>query len=394
MRAALPRLAGARRGFTLVELMVGVFLGAIVIGALFNMFITSSYVFQTQSQTSAVQTNLRYALQSVTDDLRRAGMLSTPNSRIDRRVCPKPAQPVHGLIHNDAVVPNVVGALAGDNPNIEPDELILSGNFTSPAAYPASVKGKLVTVNLPPWVGDPNRQPLVYTDDGFVQTFDERQFVVLSNSYGFFQVIGVDDVQANGAQRFVTLSTPPAFASSGMCGLLGTGDNAEISPLNFVHYAIARRDLSNNDDVRTDLIRQFVDDGMNPIAGTDMAVGEYIVDFQVWFMSKDGDGPNATIPADGDPLDDEGNVDIVLDNSANALPHRVRTAVVKICARADKEDRNWRHRTRNSDREPLLSFDLDGNVPVPNGAARVTCLSSEVEIVNFSLLNVTPGGGA
>ena len=42
----------AQRGFTLAELMVGMLLSLVVIAALYNMFVTASYVFNQQSQVS------------------------------------------------------------------------------------------------------------------------------------------------------------------------------------------------------------------------------------------------------------------------------------------------------------------------------------------------------
>ena len=92
---------GTRRGFTLIEIMVALVMSAIVISALYQMFVTFSEVFRIQEQTSATQLNVRYALEQVTEDLRRAGLLVTPNSRIDDRVCPKPTSEIYGIIHRD-----------------------------------------------------------------------------------------------------------------------------------------------------------------------------------------------------------------------------------------------------------------------------------------------------
>ena len=383
----------AERGFSLVEMMVGLVLASIVIAALFNMFITSSYVFQQQDQTSMTQLNLRQAIDQVREDLRRAGLHSTPNSQIDRLVCPRPTTELHGIAHLDGVGADDIPFRDSTNREVVPDRLVLTGNYSSAAAYQGSVSGQTVAVQLPEWSGETGWKPTVYTEEGFRRVFRQDQFIRLTNAYGYSQIVSIQSVAAATNRRSIVLNQPPQFANKGFCGITGSGDNVEVNPVNFIEYRIEARDPGRLDDVRTDLVRHFLDDDLSRIEDADLVVGEYIVDFQVWFMLKNGDMDGATIPEDGNPFDDRGNLDnsYRVDGSPGSRPDLIRTAVVKVCARTDREDGNWMHRQREDAEGPLVSFDLDDNPN--NGSARVTCLSGEVEIVNQTLRNLGAGGG-
>lgn len=374
------RLPAGRRGFSLAELMVALVLSTVVIAALYNMFITASYVFLTQSQTSLAQLNLRYAIEQVKDDLRRAGLYATPNSDRDASVCPRPDPAVYGIVHLDASEVEVLPHWSTTNRFVRPDRLFLVGNFSSASSYPAKVFGQVVELQLPPWTRDPGMQPSVYTEAGFEHLFSTEQFVRITNAYGSSQLSAIQAIVAD--KRQVVLPQPPRLATSGTCGVTGTGDGLEVNPVNAVEYHIAATGLGN-DSSRTDLVRTLVrmDAGRTRVQDADLVVGEYIVDFQVWFNFQDDNG---AIPADSEPRDDVGNMELFsVDGQPGARPEMIRTAVIRVCARTEDEDESWMHRPRESEQDPLLSFDLDGRGD--NGSTRVACLSSEVELVNLTL---------
>jgi len=368
--------------------MVGLMLSGIVIAALYNMFITASYVFLQQDQTSLAQLNLRYAIEQVKDDMRRAGLYATPNSERDTSVCPSPDPPMFGVIHIDAGGQNNIPHFDSTNREVLPDRLFLSGNLSSASSYPAQVTGQTIRLQLPAWVRDPGLRPPIYTDSGFSRIFRPDQYVRLTNVYGSSQILPIQSVNTEDGGRQVVLEQPPRFATSGVCGVTGTGDSVEVNPVNFVEYWIASAEDAA-DASRTDLVRSFVDhDDGSRIDGTDLVVGEHIVDFQVWFMFQDVSGE---IPEDADPLDDAGNLDAFsVNGDSGSRPDLIRTAVVRVCARTDMEDENWMHRPRESAQDPLVSFDVDG--VAENGSARVVCLSSEVEVVNLTLRSAGPTG--
>lgn len=62
-----------QRGFSLIELMVAVTLGFIVVGAVGYLFLGSRQSFRTTDNLSRMQENARFALESITRDVRMAG---------------------------------------------------------------------------------------------------------------------------------------------------------------------------------------------------------------------------------------------------------------------------------------------------------------------------------
>ncbi len=377
-----------RRGFTLMELMVGIMLSSLVVAALYNMFVTASYVFNSQSQASATQMRLRSSMEQVKDDLRRAGLMSTPNSQVDANgVCPPPPANIFAVGWGDGAGENDVEIFQQFGNDLSPDTLVLSGNLTSSSSYPASVAtGAQITVNLPLWEGPEEWQPSVYTDDGFEQAFITGQFVRLTNPYGSSQFVALSAVDSG--TRLLTLATPPKFARDGICGLTGVGDAFEVNPVQHVIYRIEPRNPGESDDLETDLVRQYWDPVSNDVVdGTDVVVGQNIVDFQVWFTLKDPVNTSNALLNDTVLSDSEGPdlFGVTLDGQAGSRPELVRAAGVRMCGRSDREDARWRFREPAAEFGPLLAVNLDEDRAQ---AARVVCLTSEVEVVNLTLRNL------
>jgi type IV pilus assembly protein PilW len=59
-----------QRGITLVELMIGMVIGLILMSAVFNIFLSSKRAYRTTEELGRIQENARYALQTLTKDLR------------------------------------------------------------------------------------------------------------------------------------------------------------------------------------------------------------------------------------------------------------------------------------------------------------------------------------
>ena len=65
--------ARRQRGFTLIELMVGLVVASMAVGFIFRIYATSSAAYRTQSQTAELMQSLRTAKQVMTKRLRLAG---------------------------------------------------------------------------------------------------------------------------------------------------------------------------------------------------------------------------------------------------------------------------------------------------------------------------------
>jgi len=61
-------------GFTLVELVVGLFLSIFIVGIAFTYFVSSSQTFRVQTSESIMQENARFAIEILTQNLRLAGL--------------------------------------------------------------------------------------------------------------------------------------------------------------------------------------------------------------------------------------------------------------------------------------------------------------------------------
>jgi type IV pilus assembly protein PilW len=68
--------ANARRGFSLIELMVALAIGSVILVALTALFYTSTVARKETDKSSRQIENGRYAMQLLTDDLRHAGYLA------------------------------------------------------------------------------------------------------------------------------------------------------------------------------------------------------------------------------------------------------------------------------------------------------------------------------
>ncbi len=71
-------LARNTRGFTLVEILVVLAVFGIIMGAVYSLYITNQRAAYTSDETVEVQQNLRIAMDTITKDLRMAGVLVDP----------------------------------------------------------------------------------------------------------------------------------------------------------------------------------------------------------------------------------------------------------------------------------------------------------------------------
>lgn len=64
-----------QRGITLIELMIGMVIGLILMSAVFNIFLSSKRAYRTTEELGRLQENARYALQTLTKDIRMIGYM-------------------------------------------------------------------------------------------------------------------------------------------------------------------------------------------------------------------------------------------------------------------------------------------------------------------------------
>ncbi|MBW1972185.1 MAG: prepilin-type N-terminal cleavage/methylation domain-containing protein [Deltaproteobacteria bacterium] len=62
-----------QKGLTLIELMVALVLATLVVGAVYNAFISQQKAYTIQEQVAEMHANARHALEMITRDVRMAG---------------------------------------------------------------------------------------------------------------------------------------------------------------------------------------------------------------------------------------------------------------------------------------------------------------------------------
>jgi prepilin-type N-terminal cleavage/methylation domain-containing protein len=164
MRLSRRHLASRRRGFTLVELMVSLVAGVIIAIAVVGLARTATNTFHEQVRISGTEMSLRVASERLRADLQRAGYMSTGNIRWDPKIAARPGafgannsryasttdlQSIEifpGLSRVDAAPFGSEGpyALATKN-GLNPDSILIAGNFTTTDAYRAQIVSNVGT---------------------------------------------------------------------------------------------------------------------------------------------------------------------------------------------------------------------------------------------------------
>ena len=80
MRAPGSPLANARRGFTLIEVIVALSAGVLVSMAAFMLSKGATAFFQREARISTAQLGLTLAMNRLTNDIQRASLNSSPNA--------------------------------------------------------------------------------------------------------------------------------------------------------------------------------------------------------------------------------------------------------------------------------------------------------------------------
>jgi prepilin-type N-terminal cleavage/methylation domain-containing protein len=360
-----------QQGFSLVELLISLVVAGVIGTSIYFVFQGQSRVFFLQETVAQMQADLRFAMQTLKADIKRAGFMSgTINAWTDNFWCGnKPMPNITALRVTDGggFVFNTT-----QNVNINPDSL-----------YTSKVMGNVVFISQ-----DPLLSPTLPTSAvDFFRMFPTNGLLrILDNN-------NRNQLQRITAQSFVNKSvTLQQVTRSTLmgCGPRGLGQGLLVNPVEYVEYAIV--DTSNAGTCagfgaavngRSTLVRRLLDPQGN--VQTTIPVADYIIDMQFWFMTDTAAiGNNPTIANDLNPYDFQGNVTAV---DLNLNPERARSVGIYLAARTPQEDTGFAFRPRQADPVggnpalgPLTSFNLDADT---TSSCRVRSLSSEVQLRNF-----------
>lgn len=449
MTPTLARTLGRKRalGFTLVELMVSLVAGLIVTIAVVGLARTATTTFYEEARLSAVEGTVRSASERLRQDLSRTAYMSTGNlplagsdaapatpqlavpfgQRISHVTGTSPSR--YGLatanLQGIRIIPGGSKAATDTGNNLaslnglNPDELVLTGNFTTDDAYRGKVVGNTIVARVfdtdgitpsDPAVArliagpDPNAavrnafapgaQPLGAIYDALARVVDARgcsHFVVLSDAAG----------TAAGATftfKPATDGNPPILTPGQDGGGCGADPQEEvmINPVQIVHWylgltSVALRPDPAVDDYQNkfDLYREIRDayDAPIPAPGGPQVVAEYAVDLKFGITVDD---PALVAPANRRIFDMDAPADLVNIQAFNVLasttgsglpgPQRIRAVRYRIATRAALPDRS-----------APLTVSIPGNLPyivryctesTLKHCARVRTIMSEVALTN------------
>ena len=393
-------------GFTLVELMVSLVAGLIVTIAVVGLARTATTSFYEEARLSTVEGTVRSASERLRQDLTRTAYMSTGNLHLAGLDLPVPppalAVPYGQRISHvsgasasryGAVTANLQGIrirvggslAAADAPHglatqngQNPDELILTGNFTTDDAYRGKVVGNTIVVKVfdtdgvtpsDPAVArliagpDPDKavrnafapgaQPAGAIYPALARVVDFRgcsHFVVLSAVSG--TATGAVFTFAAPTDGNTPVLTPGVDA--GGCGA-DLQEEVTINPVQTVHWYIGPTSVALRPDPavddyldKFDLYREIRDanDTAIPTPGGPQVVAEYAIDLKFGITVDD---PSKAPPANRAIFDMDAAADAInITNftapsgasvSGGPGPQRVRSVRYRIATRAALPDR-------------------------------------------------------
>jgi hypothetical protein len=338
-------------------------------------------------------------------DIARAGFLSSPNVQKDTRVCSGRSEAegwteaVKMLREMASVRITVGGSTKADevtdalktfwiDNELTPDELVLSGSFSSADEFPAAEIGRpnpalevwriylqpnsaaMARLGYRPGSEQDDETRLALLRSVFDPDESNRVIRILdkkgAHHYGIIDGVGLGTVDGSALQApYVDLKDSVVLKKeerSTACGLQGLNVGATVNVVNFIRYRLERLDTDpayeavytaddgeTHEDLRSELVRTELDIAGNPIDGTSELVSEYAVDLKFGLTALAG---NSLVmrdekSADADDIEEyAGNPRIGAAAAVNRGPHLIRTIHARLSVRSREGDRDadidWR----------------------------------------------------
>lgn len=396
------------RGFTFVELLIVLLLSSIIGTSVYFIVAVNHRLFHAESRITHTQAELRYAMESLKSDIKRAAFIATTFSQTDPNWCgTRPSPALYSVYHIDydggfVHQPAVGGATA--NEDIHPDQLYLFGCFdTTISFYSTSAMGNKIFLST-------DSQLLVEpfpTQTVFESIFDTDHFLRVVDQQGNVQIHPI--ASSSFGEKSVTVKTTYGglqyYGAGKICGVQGSGAGMVVNPVQYIRYRIVDTFTScptpktyPNVYGRSTLVREVLTTDINPsdAATRDqgskivsaLELADNIIDLQFWFTADSAAlGAQPIIAADTHPYDFVGNVSSA---SVNQDPSILRAISVRLAARSPLEERdhNFQNRTKSAAGGkdiygPITSFKVNSDT---TGSCRVRSLTSTVELKNFSYI--------
>jgi prepilin-type N-terminal cleavage/methylation domain-containing protein len=397
----------SRRGLTLVELLVALAISSVVLASIFYFMTTSSRTFRVLNDTTQSTDRVNFAMETVLQDLRRAGYLAVPNTNITvwpnyTRVCGNPDFAPNGLramtlFDGGATYQPPRGSdqvLVGR----QPDRLRLVGAYRADRRYRAYFASPGQSF-LRAYNDGEAVDMLNYRFDGaFVAVYSPlggAQFVRARRSGGGGNAVTADVSFDKFRLDFAsgdTIQELPGLDDD-FCRFSGVANSGlDIVPLHAIQYDIVR---DPNLPTSTVLTREELASDGTVIQR--VIVARDVVDFQVWFdrtNSVVGAVPDIEIDSTATAAgmaDDRGTFDPALAaDAATSSPEQARYAYVQISARLNTAMPGLQPEGSGVVLRDVYELTaVDGANVVPrNEFTRVLTIRGEAEMQNFSLADL------
>jgi prepilin-type N-terminal cleavage/methylation domain-containing protein len=396
-----------QQGFTMVELLIAGFLGAIVLAMTYFVFIANSRQYYVQEQIVQMQEGMRFALEHLKNDLRNAGRLAVVNAieppgapgsdGRDPQVC-QVRQGVQAirLFDNDPGGPAV---LRQNSNGLRPDRvrMLVDGSGATPVTI-ERVFGRNVEFTVADRQRTRGARTLMGSQARYEAAFKEGLYLYVVARSGESDIVPIASARFDQNGSSIRLSDP--LCPVGRGGSLAArcfGGGCLATPVHLVEYAVVAEE-GRPDRKKTDLVRRTIDarNGEDVLEDSELVIAEYVVNLQLWgtYDTRNAlalNGQAAVIPEDPDPTDSIGNLNLggalAEEVAMNGRPHRLRSLNVLLATRTVREDEGFKIAPDRGDlpssRAPadLIWFELN-DVP-ETGYARVATMQAEVETPNM-----------
>ncbi len=319
---------GARRGFTLIELMVALTGGLVFSVFVFMLARDSSRFYQRESRVADATFGAIAGFQRLRTDIARAGYLSLPNLQRDVSFCGNPIGAGYGAVPGLASLASLRIQVGGSpanvvstNSGLTPDALFLMGSYASPDQFPirsvAPRPGGGYDVMLQ--LTSPAMRRLLARDITLASVFMPGRALRIVDQAGGQQFGIIAGPAATETNPVVVLSAQPGLQfkqGNNGCGLRGTESGSLVNVVQLIRYDLRSLEsesqytpIYSSDDTapRTELVRTEMD-FVNPavaLSGTNPElVAEFAVDFKLGLIGVTNPTTNTTeeIPAANIPV--------------------------------------------------------------------------------------------
>ncbi len=368
-----------QRGFTLVELLIAGLMSALVLLAVYFVFIANTTQYYRQEQIVQMQESMRFAVELLKTDLRNAGRLGIvrgDGDGRDPRLCTdRPGVRAVQLFENEPDSPAVLtrfgnglrpdrvqlivdagGAVMLRTRQVSPDQVVLAPALEQPTAEARAIAG---------------------SEERFEAQFRPGTYLSISAPGNAFDMVPITNVAFAEAGSTITLSQNVCLDNR----IRTCGQSCLVGAAQLVEYAV---EAHPDEAERTDLLRRVIDarNGRTALDGLTLTVAEYVVNLQVWGLDRVASATTMGAERELDPAREDAAGAATL-----AQIQTVRSLGVLLAARTPREDAEYvvapdravaPPDRRAADRAWFEVDDTPGT-----GLARVATLKAQVEATNL-----------